>query len=1091
MEHSENSIAIIGMSGRFPGAGEDLELFWQNLENGVESVRRFNKEELLKMGIDEHLIDNPRFVAADAILEDVDQFDAPFFDFPPREAQILDPQHRMFLEASWQAIEYAGYAPDNMEGRVGVYAGSALSAYMFRNLKSNPGLIEDVGTFKTMLANDKDFLATRISYKFGFTGASLNVNTLCSSSAAAIAMACDSLVNFQNDVALAGGVSLQLTRNEAYFYQEGNIGSADGHCRAFDERASGTVSGSGLGVVLLKRLEDAIEDGDNILAVVKGWAINNDGADKSSYTAPSVDGQADVIMEALEMAEVSADTISYMEAHGTGTQLGDPIEIAGLTKAYRQTTDKKQYCAIGSVKTNIGHLVTAGGVASLIKTVQAFRHKTIPQSLNYERPNPKIDFQNSPFYVADKCAAWNVPAGQPRRAGLSSFGIGGTNVHLVLEEAPAQQQVVQTDNRIEENSLPMVFPFSAKSQWSLDAGVKQFADLLKTHPNLDLTAMAHTLQTGRSNFEFRQAIVARSAEELLPKLQGEAFESVYFNQAKTNSLEPVLMFSGQGSQSVGCVKSLYGKQPAYTAAIDECLALLPPELKDILQSLMFASAVNDGPGKELNAKCKETRYAQPLLFIAEYAMTQQLMTMGCQPSALIGHSLGEYVAACIAGVMSLKDALNLVVQRGAIMHEAPPGAMLSVAMSRNELMDILPAGLELAAENGPTLCVVAGAENDVEQFAQQLQAQSIQSTLLHTDKAFHSRMMEPLLDRFRTICGGISYQTPEIALISNVTGEQLNSINADYWVEHLRQPVNFARGISSIVEMMDPVLIEVGPGQALSKMARMSVPPGTQVINTYPAAAKNDTGELVYFDALAHCWLSGIELNWQELYQDIPNRMVLPTYAFERQSYWIEEMKQQQMQSKATHTLADSESLQDAPITGALAKIAFEVDLPASDDSRDPDKSNHRAAQVLDILRSAKAQIKDIMGDDAQNTSIGLYAEHDQQANVTQLTNTDARRYVKAPFVEPSTDLEKRLAASWQKALGVASVGVQDNFFELGGHSLIAAALANELISEFNAEIPLVELLEHPTVAGLATLIEERRASDSQDDSEEMMVERI
>ncbi|WP_125720587.1 type I polyketide synthase [Pseudoalteromonas rubra] len=1068
MHQDENSIAIIGMSGRFPGAGDDLDAFWQNLANGVESVRRFSKEELLEMGIDEHLIDNPRFVAADAILDDVDRFDAPFFDFSPREAQLLDPQHRLFLESSWHALEHAGYVPNKVPGRVGVYAGSALSAYMFRNLKSNPGFIESVGTFKTMLANDKDFLATRVSYKFGFKGASLNVNTLCSSSAAAIAMACDSLVNYQNDVALAGGVSLQLTRNEAYFYQEGNIGAADGHCRAFDEKASGTVSGSGLGVVILKRLEDALADDDNILAVIRGWAINNDGADKSSYTAPSVDGQAEVITEALEMADIDAGDVSYVEAHGTGTQLGDPIEIAGLTQAYRRFTDKNQYCAIGSVKTNIGHLVTAGGVASLIKTVLAMQNKTIPQSLNFDKPNPKIDFAHSPFTVASRTQPWLVEEQKPRIAGLSSFGIGGTNVHLVIEEAPQRAEQAPAP---EAESGPYILPVSAKSPWSLEQNAQRLAQQLKVQPH-NLQAVAHTLQTARASFDYRHVVVAQSTEDAIAKLSGEALDEVFFAQAKNNSLDNVFMFSGQGSQYSGALQGLYGRMQAYTEAVDACLAV--PGLPQQVRGLLFGESGIDP------VLANETRYAQPLLFIYEYAMSKQLMALGCKPAALIGHSLGEFVAACIAEVMSLEDALQLVIARGDIMHQAAPGAMLSVAMSEQALKARLSPALSIAAVNGPNLCVVSGPEEEVELLEAQLQAEQVQSTRLQTEKAFHSVMMEPLLAQFQARCEAITYQPPIYPLISNVSGELLSEIDAHYWVRHLREPVQFAAGMDTVAQEFRPLLIEVGPGEALAKMARMNMAPGTSCIACYPVARRAEHGWAQFNQAVARLWLAGVEPRWSCLYTNQPHRVTLPGYAFERHSYWVDERPGGLAAAQPDVIVPPQSALNEQTLPGPLAAMTLKIDLQ---DGADNDA-------ILDILQTAQAQISALHQNNS-DAEIGLTCVSTEPDQLPQPSLGDnPRQFVNASFVPATEPLHLSLVKSWQKALGIREIGIHDDFFELGGHSLIAAALANDLINEFGVEIPLVELLEHPTVAKLAELIERHQwlnqaDSESSDDSYE------
>ena len=643
------AIAIISMNGRFPGA-KNVEQFWSNLYNGVESVKFFSREELIAQGIDDHLLDNEKFVAADAVLEDIDKFDASFFDYSTREAEIMDPQHRIFLECAWEAMESAGYNSELYDGRVAVFAGSALSGYMVRNLYSNPGLVENVGTFKIMISNSQDFLATRVSYKMNFMGPSVNVNTLCSSSLVAVDMACKNLLEYNSDIAIAGGVSFQVSRNEAFFYQEGGIGSADGHCKAYDSRANGTTSGSGLSLVVLKRYEDALEDGDYIHGVIIGSAVNNDGSNKNSYTAPNVDGQAECIAEAIAMADINPETISYIEGHGTGTNLGDPIEVAGLTKAFRSYTNKKQFCALGSVKTNIGHLVTAGGVASLIKTVMAMQNKVIPASLNFEEPNQKIDFINSPFYVNHVRNEWNTD-GSPRRAGISSFGIGGTNAHVIVQETPEVQQSDKT-SRMEHLIL-----LSAKTQTALE----KMSDNLKEHINnkdiKNIEDIAFTLQVGRKNMDYRKAILCEGIKDLAEKLEKENNLDVFVKYKKKVELPIVFMFSNEKNTILHIDKDIYDKEPLYRKYIEESIKLLENKIDTDLFKVLY-------PTKDekdwVNAQLSKNNIKRLAAFITQYAMAKVLIDMEINPTMLVGEGVGEYVCACISNVIKIEDILDIL-----------------------------------------------------------------------------------------------------------------------------------------------------------------------------------------------------------------------------------------------------------------------------------------------------------------------------------------------------------------------------------------------------------------------------------------------
>ena len=642
-------IAIIGMTGRFPGA-KNTDAFWQNLRDGVESITFFSADELADSTLDKNLLNNARYVGADGIIEDMDMFDAEFFSIPPREAELLDPQHRLFLECAWELMEQAGYDSESYAGRVAVYGSANLSTYLIRNIMSNPDLRETASSFQTMLANDKDFVATRVSYKMNLKGPSLSVATLCSSGSLAVHMGCQALLNYQSDMALAGAVSLQVSRNETYFYQEGGIGDPDGHCRAFDAKASGTVSGSGVSLVALKRLEDAINDGDNILAVLRSTAVNNDGAIKYSFTAPSVDGQAEVIAEAIALADIDPETITYVETHGTGTRLGDPIEVTALTQAFRGNgAEANQFCAIGSVKTNIGHLVNAGGVASLIKTVLAMQHGQIPPSLHFDEPNPEIDFANSPFFVATKLTDWN-PDGFPRRAGVSSFGIGGTNVHMIVEEAP------QFEPSGKSRAQQLVI-LSAKTPTALEKQTENLVEYLQTNLDVNMADVAFTLQVGRHGFAHRRAFLCSDVKSALEALLGKdpARVQTYFQQSKNRPVAFLLPASGENLVNAG--QELYRNEATFQEQIDACADMIRPLLNLDLRKTLYPKPTEVEQAAQV---LKQSVVAQTALFVWEYALAKQWQSWGVQPQNMLGVGLGELVAGCLAGAISLEAALALI-----------------------------------------------------------------------------------------------------------------------------------------------------------------------------------------------------------------------------------------------------------------------------------------------------------------------------------------------------------------------------------------------------------------------------------------------
>jgi amino acid adenylation domain-containing protein len=881
-ETKQEPIAIIGMAGRFPGAKSVAEL-WQNLRAGIESVKFFSDEELAAAGVKPGVFNRPQYVRAKPVLDEMDLFDASFFGINPREAEIMDPQHRVFLECASDALENAGYDSDRYRGKIGVYAGSSMSSYMFNVLASLNGL-ESVGILQQLgIGNGPWSLPTRASYKLNLKGPSVSVQTACSTSLAVVHMARRSLLDGECDIALAGGVSIN-PRNEGYLYEEGGIVSPTGHCRAFDAKAKGTIVGDGVGLVVLKRLSEAIADGDTIYAVLLGSAMNNDGSVKIGFTAPSVEGQSEVIRAAQASAGVTADSISYVEAHGTATPLGDPIEVQALTKAFRASTDKKGFCGLGSIKTNIGHLDTAAGIAGLIKTVLALKHKQLPPSLHFEEPNPQIDFVNSPFYVNNTLKEWKVN-GLPRRAGVSSFGLGGTNVHVVVEEPP--ELLADPDPGRPWNLLVL----SARTEQALAAAGVNLKEHLQQRSDLNMSDVAYTYQIGRKTFRERQAIVCSDLQDCLQVLEtGDRRRILRETPSDDQAPFLVFMFPGQGSQHVNMAAELYRTEQAFKEVVDQCCGYLEPELGFDLRSLLFADETRVA---EITVKLNQTSATQPALFVIEYALARLWMEWGIRPEAMIGHSIGEYVAACLAGVFSLEDALTLVAARGKLIGDLPGGAMLAIPFSRAEARAFLGSEVSLAASNSPAMSVVSGPIEAIERLEKQLTEQDLICHRLHTSHAFHSAMVEPVLETFADLVARANPQPPQTSLISNLTGTWMESSDAtdpQYWSKHLRHTVRFARGLQTLSENRQLVLLEVGPGQNLSGLAAGQLDrEKCSVVSSLPHPRKPRSEVASMLEALGRLWILGVSVDWQGFNSRQRRRRVpLPTYPFERQRYWIE-----------------------------------------------------------------------------------------------------------------------------------------------------------------------------------------------------------
>ena len=872
------AIAVIGMSGRFPGAANPDE-FWQNLIAGKDCVTRFEGR------TDEN---GTKYVGARSMFEKPDMFDASFFGIYPKEAELMDPQHRVFLECAWEAIEHGGYDPHAYPGMIGVYAGLSLNTYLLHNLGKARELAKNyqVAEYQTMLGNDKDFLPVRVSYKLNLRGPSMTIQTACSTSLVAICQAATSLLTYQCDMALAGGVSISFPQQRDYLYAEEGMVSGDGTVRTFDEKANGTVFGHGCGVVLLKRLSEAVADRDPILAVIKGWAVNNDGSDKIGFAAPGLNAQADVIAFAQAAAGVSPQDVSYIEAHGTGTPLGDPIEVAALTKAFREGgATGNGYCALGTGKTHIGHLDVAAGVTGLIKTIQQFRHGKIPALLHFTAPNPRIDFSNSPLKPVAEEMVWERN-GTPRIAGVSAFGVGGTNAHVVMEEAP----IMPVTNGGRSQQLIVL---SAKTATALDAmsanlakhlesglderGCPSGTDISPQPPSL--SDLSFTLATGRRAFPFRRQVVAADAGEAIGKLRDPAKATAAAKSAKI-----AFIFPGQGSQYVDMGRELLG-EPAFRDAVEECALILQRHLDLDIRETLYPGEAERAAAEE---RVHQTWLTQPCIFVAEYALAKLWMSWGIQPALLIGHSIGEYVAAVIAGTFTLPDALALLATRARLMQDLPSGAMLAVRQGAEELT--LPEGIHLAAINSPKLCTVSGSHEAIAAFVQELEEKKIACRLLKTSHAFHSAMMEPIVEPFAEEAAKVRANEPAIPWISTCTGKAMDAAtlaNPGYWARQLRHEVRFTDALATAFGEEGLILLEVGPGQALAPFARQHPARGNAtVISTLPSSSA-DLADVL--NAAGELWKAGAALEWSAFFAGQERaRLHLPTYPFERQSYWID-----------------------------------------------------------------------------------------------------------------------------------------------------------------------------------------------------------
>ena len=873
-EENKNKIAIVGLDCRLPGANNTQE-FWENLVKEKESLIEFTEEELKNAGVSSKTYNNPNYVRRRGVVRDAEMFDAEFFNFTPREAELLDPQHRLFLECAWHALEDSGVDPFSTDKKIAVFGGTGSPYHLLETIENESVLKYANGT-SIITSNDKDYVTTRVSYKLNLKGPSVNVQSACSTSMVSVVMGVDSLLSYQSDLVLAGGATVELPVTKGYIYQEGSLESPDGKCRTFDKDAQGTVFSRGGGVIALKRLEDAIEDKDHIYAVILGGAINNDGNRKAGYTAPSIQGQVEVITEAIEFSGINPRSISMVEAHGTATPVGDPIEVSSLTEAFSQYTEDKQYCALGSVKTNIGHTDVASGVASLIKTSMSLKYGKIPASLNYNESNPAINFEESPFFVNTKTRDWERN-GTPRRALINSFGVGGTNACVILEEPPQPQK---TEERDQYDAMFL----SAHNKNSFETYCKDLKNFIETQPDINLNQLAHTSRVARKAMKYKGVFPFMNREDLLKSLE----KSSPVKQITTDNKELVFMFPGQGNQFINMGRELYQTVPDFKECVDHCSTILKSIINIDIRSIIFPSEEDMEKSKK---QIDDTYITQPAIFMISYAMATTLQNYGIKPDKLIGHSVGEYVAAAVSGIMSLEDALKAVAVRGKLVFDLPQGSMLAVLMSEEDLLKILPKELCVAVINSPELVVVSGETEHIDAFAKKLKEDSVFNKKLPTSHAFHSSMMEPCLDEFSEFFKSVTLNTPKIPVISTVTGQLMTNEQAQdrqYWINHVVDPVRFGAAADQVLVYDSAVFFECGPGQSLESAIKRRL--NKDIKHAVISTLNDKTDAVISMDnALGKLWMENITVDFETRFNSSEfEKMSFPLLPFNRRSYLVD-----------------------------------------------------------------------------------------------------------------------------------------------------------------------------------------------------------
>jgi len=1000
-KYSGLEIAVIGMSARFPKA-KNIAQYWQNIQSGDDCISDFTDEELLQAGVAPELLYNSSYIKSGGYLADKKYFDYKFFDYKPNEAELLDPQIRIFHECCWEALEDSGYNSFDYPGKIGLYGTGSnnLGWEIYARLKNRELMLDE---YSVDLLSSIHYLCSRVSYKLNLRGPSLFVHTACSSSLLAINKACTALLMGECSLAIAGGVSLINNSKRGYLYEQGMIYAKDGRCKPFDADSSGTIGGEGSGVVILKKLKDAIADGDHIYAVIKGSAVNNDGNDKVGFTAPSIKGQRDAIVKAQRMANVHPDTIGYIETHGTATNLGDPIEIEALNEAFQLNGSnlKANQCAIGSVKANIGHLDTTAGIASFIKAVLALKHSKIPPCVNFTAPNPKINFKSGPFYVNNKLQDWPVSA-NPFRAGVSSFGIGGTNVHLILE-----QFVGEVVLKKEKDNDVFLLPISAKSPESLGNHIKSYCHFLKDNL-VDMADFAYSLQVGRMHFNYRKMLVCHNKEEAMLKLTDPEF--LFSEPLPEINREPniVFMFPGQGTQYTGMYKALYDQEPDFKKLADQCFEISRKYTNADLYEIWLGPD-RDGGLHDIH----QTQYTQPLLFIFEYTLARLVIDWGIQPNYMIGHSLGEYVAACLSGVFTLDTAIRLVIARGELIATTASGAMLSVQTGAGKLIGYLNEfeGVEIAAINSELSVVVSGTESGIGELERKLNLAGYLTKRLLTSHGFHSHLMEDILNDFELNFESVTMGKPDIQFISNVSGnlathEQVS--DSAYWKEQIRKPVNFLIGINWLMAMENTIFIELGPGNTLTNFIRDNnlLKKTHTLINTVRNRKQVCDDREYLYGKIGQLWLNGVKIKWSGFAaQEKRSRISFPTYSF--------------------------------------ARSAFEADI----------------------------DIEKILGFGAGTT---LAPQFNGSAEETAAVLTGEKASVNgSDELSKETDLapEDIIQQLFEKIFGRKGISHFENFFEIGGDSITAIQLKNLIYNELKVNISVNEIFENPVIYDLSLLV--------------------